>query len=73
MFANPGDIEVLHGKLFYKEIRGVNYAHLKVAIDSLETKGYITLEWIDFDRFFSYITPAGEAYLDKWLMELQLP
>jgi len=58
---------------FYKEIRGLNYSHLKDSLASLENKGYITMEWIDFDRFFAYITPEGEAYLDKWLMKLQLP
>ncbi len=59
-------------EIFYKEIKGLNFSHMKVALASLEEKGFITMEWIDYDRFFAYITPEGEAYLDKWLMDLQL-
>ena len=60
-------------EIFYKNIKGLNYSHMKVVLAGLEEKGYVTLEWIDFDRFFAYITPEGEEYLDKWLMDLQLP
>ena len=60
-------------EIFYKNIKGLNYSHLKDVLASLEEKGYITMEWIDFDRFYAYITPEGEEYLDKWLLDLQLP
>ena len=60
-------------EILYKDIKGLNFSHMKDALASLEEKGFITIEWIDFDRFFSYITPEGKAHLDKWLMELQLP
>ena len=59
-------------EIFYKNIKGLNYAHMKVVLNSLEKKGYVTIEWIDFDRFFAYITPEGEKYLDAWLMNLQI-
>ncbi len=60
-------------EIFYKEIKGLNFSHMKEVLASLEEKGCITLEWIDYDRFFAYITPEGEVYLDKWFMELQRP
>ncbi len=60
-------------EIFYKSIKGLNFNYMKDIVTSLEGKGFITLEWVDFDRFNAYITPEGEAYLDKWLLELQLP
>ncbi len=60
-------------EIFYKNIKALNYNYLKVVLNSLEQKGFVTLEWIDYDRFFAYITPEGEVFLDKWLAELQLP
>ena len=60
-------------EVFYKNIKGLKFSSLKGMLVSLEEKGYVTLEWIDFDRFFAYITPEGEEYLDKWLMGIQLP
>ena len=60
-------------EIFYKNIKGLNYSHMKEVLAGLEEKGYVTMEWIDFDRFFAYITPEGEEYLDKWLMALQFP
>lgn len=59
-------------EIFYKNIKALNYNHLKQVLTTLEQKGFVTMEWVDFDRFFAYITPEGEAYLDKWLLELQL-
>jgi len=43
-------------EIFYKNIKALNYNILKETSASLETKGYVTLEWVDFDRFFAYIT-----------------
>lgn len=60
-------------EIFYKNIKALNYNTMKDALASLEEKGFVTLEWVDYDRFFAYITPEGEAYLDKWLAELQVP
>ena len=60
-------------EIFYKNIKGLNFSHLKGMLVTLEEKGLVRMEWIDFDRFFAYITPEGEEYLDKWLMALQLP
>ena len=60
-------------EIFYKNIKGLNFSHLKGMLVTLEEKGYVTMEWIDYDRFFAYITPEGEEYLDKWLLALQLP
>jgi len=60
-------------EIFYKNIKGLNYNHMKEALTSLEESGHVTLEWTDYDRFFAYITPEGEEYLDKWLAELRLP
>ena len=59
-------------EIFYKNIKALNYSKLKDVLASLEKKGYVTMEWIDFDKFFAYITPEGEAYLDKWLADLQI-
>ena len=60
-------------EIFYKNIKGLNNTHMKKVLASMEEKGYVTMEWIDFDRFFAYITPEGEEYLDKWLLDLQIP
>ena len=59
-------------EIFYQSIKGLNYNFMKEILSNLEEKGHVTIEWVDYDRFFAYITPEGEAYLDKWLMELQL-
>ena len=57
---------------FYKDIKGLNYSDMKNALAILEEKGYVTLEWVDFDRFFAYITPEGEEHLNKWLYDLRV-
>ncbi len=56
---------------FYKNIKALNYNTMKDTLARLEDNGYVRMEWVDFDRFFAYITPQGKEYLDKWLMELQ--
>ena len=57
---------------FYKNIKGLNYNDMKDALKVLEEKGYVTLEWVDYDRFFAYITDDGEEHLNRWLADLHL-
>ena len=59
-------------EVFYKNIKGLNYHYMKEILLSLEESGFVTLEWVDPDRFNAYITQEGETYLEKWLTDLRL-
>gem|GEM_PF-6240030 len=52
-------------EILYDEIRGLRHDPMKNTMVSLEKRGYVSIEWLDMDRFFAYITESGLEYLDS--------
>jgi hypothetical protein len=48
----------------FKILKGVAYSELEELIDELESKGYITVEWVGFADFVITVTPEGLRYLN---------
>jgi hypothetical protein len=56
-------------EILYDTIRGLKHDPMKKTMVSLESRGYVTIEWLDLDRFFAYITESGLEYLDTIIGE----
>ncbi len=44
---------------FFREIRGLRYEDLEEAVASLETEGFIAIEWTGPNRFILTVTEKG--------------
>ncbi|MBA3045319.1 MAG: hypothetical protein FP824_03815 [Euryarchaeota archaeon] len=57
-------------EIFYNTIPGLKYQDLKNAIESLEKKVFVEIEWMGPDQFMAYITELGIEHLNSLNSEI---